>query len=198
MNKIKSVCIFASSSNNINENFFIDAKKLGKLLAKNNYNIVYGGSSLGLMGAITTSAKEEGAHITGIMPEKLHSLGINEGPCSEFIITKGMRERKAKMDELSDAVIALAGGFGTLEEMSEMIVQKQLNYNFKPIILLNTNGYYDYLIKFFNHIYEEKFASAEAKKIYYIANTPEDVIEYINNYKEEKINYLKDKIKINL
>ena len=198
MSKIKSVCIFASSSNNIDKKFFNDAEKLGRLLAKNNYNIVYGGSSLGLMGAVTTSAKGEGASITGVMPEKLHNLGINEGPCTEFILTQGMRERKAKMDELSDAVIALAGGFGTLEEMSEMIVQKQLNYNFKPIVLLNTNGYYDYLVKFFNHIYEEKFASIDSKKIYYIANTPEEVIKYINSYEEEKINYLKDKIKINL
>lgn len=198
MSKIKSVCIFASASNNINKNFFNDAEKLGELLAKNNYNIVYGGSNLGLMGAVTTSAKKEGASITGVMPEKLHNLGIHEGPCSEFIITKGMRERKAKMDELSDAIIALAGGFGTLEEMSEMIVQKQLSYNSKPIVLLNTNNYYDYLIKFFNHICEEKFASVDSKKICFIANTPEEAIGYINNYKEENINYIKDKIKINL
>ena len=150
------------------------------------------------MGALTNSAKNNGAHITGVMPEKLRNLGIDEGPCSEFIITKGMRERKAKMDELSDAIIALAGGFGTLEEVSEMIVQKQLNYNFKPIVFLNTNNYYEHLVKFFDHIFEEKFAHTDSKKIYYIANTPEEAVRYINNYKSEEINYLKDKIKINL
>jgi len=198
MGNIKTVCIFASSSDNINKNFFKDAKVLGKLLADNNYNIVYGGSCLGLMGELTASAKNSGAHITGVMPEKLYNLGINEGPCSDFILTKGMRERKAKMDELSDAVIALAGGFGTLEELSEMIVQKQLNYNSKPIVLLNTNGYYDSLINFFNHIISEKFAHADSEKIYYVAKTPKEALEYINRYKPLEVNYLRDKIKINL
>ena len=192
MNEIKSICVFASSSNDIDKKFFNDAKELGELIARNNYDIVYGGSNLGLMGAITSSAKEFGARITGVMPEKLHNIGISEGPCTKFIITKGMRERKAKMDELSDAVIALAGGFGTLEELSEMIVQKQLGYNSKPIVLLNTNGYYDYLVKFFNHIHEEKFARIDSKDIYYIAKNPKEAIDYINNYKATEKDYLKE------
>lgn len=196
--KNKSICIFASSSDNIDKVFFDDAKKLGQLLAKNGYNIIYGGSSLGLMGEITTNAKKLGSHITGVMPEKLHNLGIEPGPCCDFILTKGMRERKAKMDELSEGIIALPGGFGTLEELSEMVVQKQLGYNFKPIILLNTNGYYNNLVKFFDDVIDKKFASKDSDKLYYVAQTPEDAIIYLNNYQEEHINYLKDKIKINL
>ena len=195
MSNIKSVCIFASSSDNIHKAFFKDADELGRLIAINNLNIIYGGSELGLMGAITKSAKQNGAHITGVMPEKLYNLGINPGPCSDFILTKGMRERKAKMDSLSGAVIALAGGFGTLEELSEMIVQKQLGYNNKPIVILNTNGFYSYLIDFFNEIIKQKFAHAESDKIYYVASNPHDAVEYIKNYKGVNINYLKDKIK---
>ncbi len=198
MTNIKSICVFASSSNNIDKEFFKDAEEIGRLLAKNNYNIVYGGSELGLMGAITTSAKEMGSHITGVMPERIKGFGINQGPCSDFILTKGMRERKAKMDELSQGVIALAGGFGTLEELSEMIVQKQLGYNDKPIVLLNTKGYYNNLIKFFDDVVNMKFAHCDTKKIYFVAKKPIEAIEYINNYKPEKINYLKDKVKINL
>ena len=86
------------------------------------------------------------------------------------------------MDELSDAVVALAGGFGTLEELSEMIVQKQLGYNNKPIVLLNTNGFYDNLIKFFEDIISLKFANSESRELYYIAKTPDEAINYIKNY----------------
>ncbi|MBQ8475763.1 LOG family protein, partial [bacterium] len=89
------------------------------------------------------------------------------------------------------------GGFGTLEELSEMIVQKQLGYNKKPIVLLNTKGYYNNLIKFFDDIFEQKFAHKDGKQLYFLADTPQDAIEYINNYIPEDINYLRDKIKIN-
>ena len=198
MTNIKSICIFASSSDYIDKVYFDDARELGILLAKNNYNIVYGGSELGLMGEVTKTAKENGSHITGVMPKKLHNFGIQSGPCSNFILTKGMRERKAKMDELSDGLIALPGGFGTIEELSEMIVQKQIGYNNKPIILLNTAKYYDTLIDFFNKMIEKQFAGKDTNKIFFVANTPNEAVKYLNNYKEENINYLKDKIKINL
>ena len=136
--KINTICVFASSANAIDEIYFKDAYKLGVEIAKNNYNIVYGGSTLGLMGEVTQAAKINGSEIIGVMPEKLYNMGISEGDCTKFILTQGMRDRKAKMDELSQAIIALAGGFGTLEELSEMIVQKQLGYNNTPIVILNT------------------------------------------------------------
>ena len=98
-----------------------------------------------------------------------------------------MRERKAKLDELSDAVVAIAGGFGTLEELSELIVQKQLGYNNKPIVILNTDGFYDRLIDFFDTIITRNFANEESRKLYYIAKTPLEAIEYIKNYKPEDI-----------
>ena len=138
---IKSICVFASSSNYLDEIYYEDAKKLGKLIGQNNYNVVYGGSNLGLMWACAGEAKLNGSKLIGIMPEKLKNLGVSTDGCDEFYVTAGMRERKAKLDSISDAVIALAGGFGTLEELSEMIVQKQLGYNKKPVVLLNTNGF---------------------------------------------------------
>lgn len=180
---IKSVCVFASSSNKLDENFYNDASELGKLLGKNSIDIVYGGSRLGLMYACAGSVKENGGRIIGIMPQKLYDLGCgNPEDCDEFYLTSGMRERKAKMDEKSDAVIALPGGFGTLEEISEMIVQKQLGYNSKPIVLLNTKGFYNNLMSFFDAIIQENFAKENSRDLYYIANTPNDAIKYINNY----------------
>ena len=100
-----------------------------------------------------------------------------------------MRERKAKMDELSDAVIALPGGFGTLEEISEMIVQKQLGYNSKPIVFLNTKGFYTNLIKFFLDIIECNFAKPDTQNLYYIANSPVDAVNYLVRYNPAQLSF---------
>lgn len=180
---IKNICVFASSSNNLEEIYYQEARKLGQLIGERGYNIVYGGSRLGLMYACAGAVKENGGKIFGVMPYKLADMGCaNPEDCQEFYLTEGMRERKAKLDELSDAVIAIAGGFGTLEEISEMIVQKQLGYNNKPIVILNTNGFYNPLIQFFDDIVAKNFARFKNQELYYIASTPNEAIDYINNY----------------
>ena len=185
---MKNVCVFASSSNKLAPIYYQKAKEFGGLLGKNGYNVVYGGSRLGLMFACAGAVKENGGKLLGVMPQKLIDFGVaNPEDCDVFVKTEGMRERKAKMDELSDAVVALAGGFGTLEEISEMIVQKQLGYNSKPIVLLNVNHFYDNLIGFFNTIIKENFAKSNAKELYYVAETPEDAIDYLNNYKPKEV-----------
>ena len=194
--KISEICVFASSCNEIDNEFFNLAYNLGKEIAKNGYNIVYGGSTLGLMGEVTNSAKALGSEIIGVMPEKLYNLGIHPGDCTKFIVTKGMRERKGKMDELSQAVIALPGGFGTLEELSEMIVQKQLGYNNKPIVIMNCNGFYDNLIAFFNTVILQNFASDNSKNLFFVAQSAKEAIEYINNYEFREIEYLNKKLKL--
>ena len=182
---IKNVCVFASSSDNVSEVYFEQANALGQNLAEAKYDLVYGGSSLGLMWACASSAKTYGSKIYGVMPERLHNMGVYTEECVELTVTPCMRTRKAKMDEISDAVIALAGGFGTLEELSEMIVQKQLGYNSKPIVILNTNGFYDKLIEFFNVIISERFGKGSNRELYYVANSVKDAVEYLKNYKPD-------------
>lgn len=182
--KIKNICVFASSSNYLSDIYYKDAEELGRLIGQCGYNIVYGGSTLGMMWACASEVKNYGGKIIGVMPQKLADMGCKTDNCDEFFMAEGMRDRKGKMDEISDAVIALAGGFGTLEELAEMIVQKQLGYNKKPIVILNTNGFYDKLIEFFNTMIEEKFANKITKDLFYVAKTPNDAIEYINTYKE--------------
>ncbi len=185
-----NICVFASSSDNLDEIYYKDASELGRLMGKNGINIVYGGSRLGMMYACASQVKANGAGIIGVMPQRLYDMGYgNSEDCSEFILTAGMRERKAKMDEISEGVIALAGGFGTLEEISEMIVQKQLGYNKKPIVLLNTNGFYNDLIKFFDTMIQNKFAKKGTEELYYIAETPKDAIEYIKTYSEHSLSF---------
>ena len=187
MTDIKRVCVFASSCNYLEKSYYEAAAEFGELLGNYGYDMVYGGSSLGLMWACAEKVKQNGAQLIGVMPERLHNMGVHTDECVELFITPCMRSRKAKMDELSDAVVALAGGFGTLEELSEMIVQKQLGYNNKPIVILNTNGFYDKLIEFFDEIINQKFARDTAKKLYFVASTPKEVIEYIKNYQPENL-----------
>ena len=156
---------------------------LGKLIGENGYNIVYGGSTLGMMWSCASMVKKYGGKVIGVMPEKLVEMGCRTDNCDEFYTSPGMRERKAKMDEISDAVIAMPGGFGTLEEFSEMFVQKQLGYNKKALVLLNSHGFYDKLLEFFNTILYDKFANNYARDLIYVAKTPQEAISYINNYK---------------
>ena len=194
MTDIKRVCVFASSCNYLESSYYVVAEEFGDLLGKAGFDMVYGGSSLGLMWACANKVKENGCQIIGVMPEKLHNMGVNTDECVELFVTPCMRSRKAKMDEISDAVVALPGGFGTLEELSEMIVQKQLGYNNKPIVILNINGFYDKLIDFFEQIIELKFASDSARELFFVASTPFDAVEYLKNYESKNNAVTKEQI----
>lgn len=181
-NTIKNVCVYSSSSNYLDEIYYKDAQLLGRLMAEAGLNLVYGGSTLGTMGVNAKAVKENGGKVSAVIPEKLHQLCVQYNESDELHVTKGMRDRKEKMDSLSDAVIALAGGFGTLEELAEMIVQKQLGYNDKAIIILNTNGFYNNLLKFFDDILEQKFANNDSRELCFIANTPQEAVDYLKSY----------------
>ena len=191
---IKNVCVFASSCNFLEESYYEEAKKLGIELAQNGFDMVYGGSCLGLMWACAEQVKNNGCKLIGVMPKKLQELDVFSDYCDEFILTPCMRTRKAKMDELSDAFVALPGGFGTLEELSEMIVQKQLGYNSKAIVILNSNGFYDKMLEFFDVIISQKFANKKAEKLYFVAKTPAEVVDYLQNYSPEDLSVKKEDI----
>lgn len=194
-NNIKSICVYSSSSNKLDNIYYQAAEELGKLMGKAGYTLIYGGGTLGTMWTNAKAAMDSGAKVIGVIPEKLHNIGVGNPHC-ELIVTKCMRTRKAKIDELSDAVIAISGGFGTLEELSEMIVQKQLGYTTKAIVILNTAGFYDDLIKFFDNMIEKNFANIDMKDSYYIARTPQEAIDYLNNYQPKQFDVY-EKIKNN-
>ena len=179
---IKNVCVYSSSSNDLNEIYYNAATEMGILMGKAGFNLVYGGGSLGTMYKNAQAVKEFGGKVFGVLPKKLHEIGVGNGNCDTLYVTEEMRSRKEKLDSLSDATIALSGGFGTLEELTEMIVQKQLGYNKKAIVILNTNGFYDHLLNFFEEIINQNFASDDAGEIYFVAKTPVEAIEYLINY----------------
>lgn len=191
---MNNICVFASSCNYLDESYYKAAEELGQLLAESKMNMVYGGSCLGLMWACAKEVKAKGQNLIGIMPEKLKDMDVFSDYCDEFYVTPCMRSRKAKMDEMSDALIALPGGFGTLEELSEMIVQKQLGYNKKAIVILNTNGFYDKMLEFFDVIINQKFANQSAKALYFVANTPQEAVDYLKNYSPDSYEFSKEHI----
>ena len=185
---IKNISVFASASLDLDEKYYKAARELGTLIGSEGYNIVYGGSHRGLMYATAEAVKQHGGKIYAVMPQVMVDIGFdNPEDCEEFYITKGMRERKAMLDEISDAVIAIAGGFGTLEEISEMIVQKTLGYSNKPTVILNTDGFYDNLLKFFEDTIERGFAPEKVREAYFVAKTPKEAIDHIKNYNPQHV-----------
>ena len=183
----KRICVYCSSSNYLPEKFYIFAKELGEKIAKNNYDMVYGGTTVGMMGVIASNAQSNGSHVIGVIPERIASFGLKNLELSEIITTKDMRERKATMEKYADVFVAAPGGFGTFEEVFEILVAKQLGYHKKPIIFLNFDGYYDNMLKMFATVYENHFAKQEMKSLYCIIDSIDDMFDYIKDYEPKEI-----------
>lgn len=177
-----NICVFCSSSNAISDTYFGEAKKLGTLIGEYGYNMINGGANVGLMEAVTLSARESGAQTVGIIPERMINRSLVSENSHDVIITRDMMERKNKMRQMSDAFIALPGGFGTLEEILEVLTLKQLSYHSKPIVYINTNNFFEFLFRQFELSFQELFAKEIYRKLYFVAETPEQAMEYIKNY----------------
>jgi cytokinin riboside 5'-monophosphate phosphoribohydrolase len=184
---MNSICVFCSSSNKLDDSFFKIANELGKAIALNQYVLVYGGSNVGLMGELAKSVHHSSGRVIGVIPEVIKDKDLGYLEADELIITKDLRERKHIMSEKADAYIALPGGFGTLEEILEVITLKQLEFHNKPIVFLNTNSFYSKLLDFFEVMYNQHFAKESSKQFYYIADNVEDAMDYIKNYKAPKV-----------
>nr|WP_321486294.1 TIGR00730 family Rossman fold protein [uncultured Draconibacterium sp.] len=182
-----NICVFCSSSNAINEKYFEAAQNLGEIIGKGGHSLINGGANVGLMETATIAASKAGAKTVGIIPEKMIGRSLASNNSHEVIITTDMMERKAKMRDMSDAFIALPGGFGTLEEILEVITLRQLSYHHKPIVFVNTNNFFDHLFKQFELSYVELFAKDVYRKLYFVTETPEEAMKYIENYEEVEL-----------
>lgn len=177
-----NICVFSSSSNAIDSAYFREAEILGKLIGEEGHTLVNGGANIGLMEAVTVSASNAGARTIGILPERLIRRSLTSVNAHQVITTKDMQERKAKMRELSDAFIALPGGFGTLEEVLEVLTLRQLSYHTKPIVFVNTNGFFKYLFKQFEISFSELFSKERYRELYYSAKDAREAMKYILDY----------------
>ena len=181
----KKICVFCSSSDVADEVYFKAANELGYYISDYGYTLVFGGANVGLMKQLAETAKENKGYSIGVIPQKIADNNIACTIVDELIVMPDMHSRKAKLESLADVFIALPGGFGTIEELSEVITLKQLGYHNKPIIFLNINNFYDKLFEFYEELYSQKFAKEDYRKLYYIADNVKDAFRYIEDYKEE-------------
>src|SRR5260370_8883490 len=173
---IQSVCVYCSSSNQAPAIYLDAAARLGRILAENGITIVYGGSSVGSMGRLAAAALEAGGKVIGVLPRFMDDLEWGHRALSELRIVDDMHERKRLMLELSDAVIALPGGCGTLEELFEAITWKRLGLYFGPVVLVNVNGFYDPCIQLLDRTVDEGFMNPKHRAMWGVFERPEDVV----------------------
>lgn len=179
---MKSIAVFCGSRNGAHEIYTRGAIALGKELAKRNITLVYGGSSIGLMGTIADTVLQEGGKVIGVMPRMLAAREIAHKHLTELYIVETMHDRKAKMAELSDGFIAMPGGAGTLEEFFEVFTWAQIGIHNKPLGLLNVNEYYEPLRSVLNHMADEQFMSEEHRTLAYIEDDVTKLLDcFINN-----------------
>lgn len=184
---VKSIAVYCGSSNGASSIYLEEAKKLGKELAKRNITLIYGGSSIGLMGVVADSALEMGGKVIGVMPRFLDNREISHKSLSELLVVETMHERKAKMVELADGFIALPGGAGTMEEFFEVYTWAQVGLHKKPIGLLNTNRYYDPLIALLNHMNKEQFLQDQYRSMALIDEHPAGLLDQFRNYESPPV-----------
>ncbi len=177
-----TVCVFAASSSRIDRKYGEAAAELGSLFAKSHINVIYGGGGIGLMGILADAVIASGGRITGVIPSFMNDEGWGHPHVRDMILTSDMGERKKQMFAKADAVVALPGGVGTLEELTEAITLKQLGLFDGPIVVLNTLGFYKSLIDFFDHMVKGEFLRVEHKAIWTVTNTPGEVLAALANY----------------
>ncbi len=184
---MKSICVFCASSMGKNPIYAEMAYELGKTLSENQIELIYGGAQVGLMGKVAEGVLSQNGKVTGIIPEFLKTKEIAHNSLSELITVKTMHERKAKLHEMSDAFIALPGGFGTMEELFEILTWAQLSLHKKPIGILNIKGYYDPLIQLVEKMIEEGLLKSEYKGMLLISDSIEDLLSQMNLYEAPEL-----------
>lgn len=179
---MKSVAVFCGSSEGYHADYRDMAYALGAVLAERGIRIIYGGARVGLMGAVADGAMDNGGTVIGVIPDFLETKEIAHAGLSELIVVKTMHERKLKMHDLCDAIITLPGGWGTMEEMFEMLTWAQLGLHQKPMGLLNINGYYDSLKVLANNMVQEGFLSECNNNILLINESIDELLERMEQY----------------
>lgn len=178
-NRVLSVCIYSASSTQIAKSYFDAAQQLGRLLAKQHIKIVNGAGRIGLMAAVSDAALESGGEVIGVIPSFMVEQGWHHEGLTALRITDSMHERKQLMADLSDGIIALPGGCGTMEELMEIITWKQLGIYLNPIVILNVDGFYNPLLEMLDKAVDLRFMRREHASIWQVANSPEEAVELL-------------------
>ncbi len=180
MDTLKHVCVFCGAQNAVPEEHLQIGRDVGKMLAENGKRLVYGGGDCGLMGAVANGVMEHGGKVTGVFPENLREFEEEHLGLTEIIIVDSMHTRKNLMYKKSDVFVILPGGFGTLDEMFEILTWKQINLHSKPVIIFNYLGYWEHLVQLMDNIIDHGFAKPETRALYSVVNTLEELSEALS------------------
>ncbi len=179
---MKSIVVFCGSAEGINPVYKDQAFELGRTISAEGMRLVYGGAKVGIMGALADGALQNGGEVVGVLPFFLQTKEVAHEGVTEMIITENMHERKLKMHELSDAIITMPGGWGTMEEMFEMLTWAQLGLHEKPIGILNTNGYYDHLLALCKQMVQEGFLKEELLDMLIVSDSIGELLSLMRDY----------------
>ncbi len=182
---MKSICVYAGSASGNKIEYTDKAKELGHAIAEKGFSMVYGGGSKGLMGVTADAALSNGAEVTGVITEQLDSIEVGHNGLTKLEIVSSMHERKARMAELSDAIISLPGGVGTWEELFEALAWNQLGFYSKPIILFNVDGYYSSLYQFSKDAIDEGFLPQSTFDELFISENLETIFDFIAKFEKK-------------
>jgi uncharacterized protein (TIGR00730 family) len=174
------VCVYCAASSRLAEKYFAAARALGAGIAQRGWSLVYGGGGVGLMGAVAEAVRTNGGTVVGIIPQALLDREQAYLQADDLIVTTTMRERKQLMDDHADAFVTLPGGFGTLEEVLEIMTLRQLAYHDKPIVLVNIAGYFDPLLHMFERVFDEGFAHGRFRDLYSVVDSSEAALELLS------------------
>jgi len=172
--------VYAGSSVDVDQRYHRAARALGARLAVRGDALVYGGTSLGLMGELASAVRAGGGHVTGVIPALLADRGLADPDCDELVVTADLGERKRAMVERAEAFVALPGGFGTLEELLEVLTLKQLGVHDRPVVLLDVDGFYGPLLATFEHLVERGFADRSAARRWAVARDVDEVFGHLD------------------
>ena len=175
----KTICVFCASSDQVDPAYFAVARQMGHRIGCSGHRLVWGGGRVGLMGELARATRAAGGHLIGVIPESLRKVEVAYMEADELIVTADMRQRKHVMDQRADAFVVLPGGFGTLEELSEILVQKILGYTDRPLVILNSMGFYDKLLELFEHFIAQGFARQKHRTFYHVVSQVEEALAVI-------------------
>ena len=181
------ICVYGAASKEIAEQFIEAGHALGFELAKRGHSLIFGGGDHGMMGAVARGAHDGGGHITGIQPSFFNVDGVLYERCDEYIYTDTMRERKQMMEDKSDAFIVTPGGVGTYEEFFEILTLKQLGRHRKPIVILNTDGYYDPMLSMLQSAVDARFINEKNLSLFYLTDDIQKALDYVENPEDTEI-----------
>ncbi len=171
----KLLCVYCGSSMNLESRYYAAAEAVGRSMVANGWGLVYGGGNLGMMGSLARAVKDAGGHVVGVIPDFMRERELAYHQADELITVASMRERKRIMEERASAFLALPGGIGTLEELTEIMTLRYINRMNKPVVVFNQDGYYDDLLRFFERMTRERFKSPGLQALFSVAGRVEEV-----------------------